>query len=95
MAANIDSTINNIYNLKYANHSNLNSNITSTINNAVNISNSNNTNTTTNYNRIGSYDIMSTIGYGNFGVCRLAQHRLTRKLVSFIIYQIHLKTISL
>ena len=33
--------------------------------------------------QIGFYDIISTIGHGNFAVCKLAQHRLTKTLVRF------------
>ncbi len=33
-------------------------------------------------NKIGFYDILGTIGHGNFAVCKLAQHSLTKTLVS-------------
>ena len=33
------------------------------------------------YMQIGYYDIIRTIGHGNFAVCKLAQHRLTKTLV--------------
>jgi hypothetical protein len=35
------------------------------------------------YTQIGYYDIIRTIGHGNFAVCKLAQHRLTKTIVSF------------
>ena len=34
------------------------------------------------YTQIGYYDIIRTIGHGNFAVCKLAQHRLTKTIVS-------------
>jgi hypothetical protein len=38
------------------------------------------------YTQIGFYDIISTIGHGNFAVCKLAQHRLTKTLVRFYFF---------
>lgn len=32
--------------------------------------------------RIGNYEIIGTIGHGNFAICKLAQHTLTKTLVS-------------
>lgn len=34
------------------------------------------------YTQIGYYDVIRTIGHGNFAVCKLAQHRLTKTIVS-------------
>ena len=31
------------------------------------------------YARVGSYDLLRTIGHGNFSVCKLAEHRITNQ----------------
>lgn len=33
------------------------------------------------YVKVGSYDLLATIGKGNFSVCKLAQNRLTNQQV--------------
>lgn len=40
------------------------------------------------YVRVGSYDLLGTIGKGNFSVCKLAQNRLTSQKVNFTIVKI-------
>jgi serine/threonine protein kinase len=32
--------------------------------------------------RIGSYDLLGTLGHGNFSVCKLAQNKLTNHMVA-------------
>lgn len=32
--------------------------------------------------RLGSYDILGNIGHGNFSICKLGQHRVTRQKVA-------------
>ena len=41
----------------------------------------NNSSTESQRIKIGSYEIIGTIGHGNFAICKLAQHTITKTLV--------------
>jgi len=41
-----------------------------------------NSQNTSNNSRVGSYDIIDTIGHGNFSVCKLAKNVITNQKVN-------------
>jgi hypothetical protein len=38
------------------------------------------------YVKVGSYDLLKTIGKGNFSICKLALNRLTNQKVKFYFF---------